>query len=257
MLNVRRATTGKPSLVGHRGAADCAPENTMVAFRTGLAQGADIIELDVQLTADGHVVAFHDPTLERTTNGRGALVQHTLAQLRDLDAGRWFSPRFAGETIPTLEEVLTWAHDRVPLFVELKYPPAPVAAPSSLAGSDSLEAAVVRLVNAHAMRDQVMLISFDHQALYRAKEQAPDLATGVLYAQPVDDPISLARAVQANVVMPLWSLVTSGCVDRCHAAGLAVSVWGADPDYAALLAAGVDCMNADDPARVRQAFSQL
>jgi glycerophosphoryl diester phosphodiesterase len=257
MLKVRRAATGKTSLVGHRGAADCAPENTMAAFRTGLAQGADIIELDVQLTADSHVVAVHDATLERTTNGRGPVSQHTLAQLRLLDAGRWFSPRFAGETIPTLEEVLTWAHDRVPLFIELKYPPTQKAALSSRAGSDSLEAAVVRLVNAHEMRDQVMLISFDHQALYRAKTQEPDLATGVLYAQPVGDPIKLARAVQADVLMPLWSLVTADYVARCHDAGLAVSVWGADADYAALLAAGVDCMNADDPAQVRQAFPQL
>jgi glycerophosphoryl diester phosphodiesterase len=245
MLDTRRHITGKVSIIGHRGAPDCAPENTLTSFREGLRQGADIIELDVQLSADGHVIVFHDAQLDRTTNGSGPLAERTLAELRALDAGGWFDPRFAGEPIPTLEEVLVWAKYRVPLFIELKYsaPPGP-----------ALGETVVDRILAHGMTGQVMAISFEHQALAWVKECARDLATGALYDAPVTDPVTLARQIGASAVMPLWHLVTADDVTRCHAAGLAVNTWGRDADYAALIAMGVDCVSADHPAEVRPCF---
>ncbi|MDB4897641.1 MAG: glycerophosphoryl diester phosphodiesterase, partial [Firmicutes bacterium] len=85
---------GFPFISGHRGAAGYAPENTMAAFRKGWELGADLLELDVQLTRDGHVVVVHDPTLERTTNGQGMVHEHTLAELKELDAGSWYGPTF-------------------------------------------------------------------------------------------------------------------------------------------------------------------
>jgi glycerophosphoryl diester phosphodiesterase len=247
MLETRHKITGKVSIVGHRGAAGCAPENTVAALREGLRQGADIIELDVQLSADGHVVAFHDEQLERTTNGRGPLAARTLAELKALDAGSWCAPRFAGEPIPTLEEVLAWARDKVPLFIELKY---------GARDEPALDTTVVELVLAHGMAEQVMLISFNHQALRRVKQRAPELATGALYALPPDDPVGLACGSGANAVLPLCHTVTAELVKLCHEAGLAVNVWGADADYPALIAAGVDCVNADHPAQVRRDFFQ-
>jgi glycerophosphoryl diester phosphodiesterase len=249
MLDTRREITGRVSLVGHRGAAACAPENTLVSFREGLIQGADIIELDVQLSADGHVVAFHDDQLDRTTDDFGPLVKRTLAELKALDAGSWFDPRFAGESIPTLDEVLVWANGKVPLFIELKY-----GAYSDPAHDVALDATVVKLVAHHGMLDQVMVISFDHHALQRVKRHAANLATGALYIARVDDPVDLARDIGANAVMPLCHTVTAEDVALCHDAGLAVNVWGADADYAALIAAGVDCLNADFPALVRRNF---
>jgi glycerophosphoryl diester phosphodiesterase len=247
VLDTRRKTSGKVSIVGHRGAAGCAPENTLAAFCEGLAQRADIIELDVQLSADGHVVAFHDDQLDRTTNGQGRVSEKTLAELKALDAGSWFDPRFAGEPIPTLEKVLTWAKDRVPLFVELKY--AGRVDPGA-----ALDDAVVAQIVAHAMLDQVMVISFNHRALRRVKARVPGLATGALYGLPVADPVALAREVGADAVMPLCHIVTVQDVAACHAVGLAVNVWGPFADYAALSAAGVDCVNADHPAQVRHDF---
>jgi len=245
MLDVRRAVTGRVSLVGHRGAAGCAPENTLAAFREGLAQGADMIELDVQLTADGRVVAMHDDTLDRTTNGHGPLARCRLAELKRLDAGSWFAPRFAGEPIPTLDEVLAWAKGRAPLFIEIKHDDTP---------DPALDAAVVGRVAAHGLMDRVMVISFDHAALRRVRSQAPGLALGALYWEPVADSVGLAREIGAQAVMPGCELVTPELVAACHAAGLAVSVWGEEADYAALIAAGVDCINADHPAQVRRAF---
>jgi glycerophosphoryl diester phosphodiesterase len=223
----------------------CAPENTMASFREGLRCGADVIEVDVQLSADGYVVAFHDECLERTTSGSGPMAQHTLAQLKSLDAGEWFHPRFAGERIPALEEVLAWAKERVPLFIELKYNQ------HTLPG---LAAAVVDLVVAAELRDRVMIIAFNHEALASIKNRMPGLATGALYATPVKDPVRLARSLDANAVMPLWRTITAGDVVACHAAGLSVNAWGDGIDYAALIALGVDCVNADDPAWVQRRF---
>jgi glycerophosphoryl diester phosphodiesterase len=247
MLDTRRKVTGKISLVGHRGAPACAPENTLASFREGLAQGADVIELDVQRAADGHVVVFHDAQLDRTTDGYGPLVERTLAELKTLDAGSWFGPRFAGEPIPTLEEVLAWAKNRVSLFVELKH-----GAHADLA----LDAAVAEMILAHQMLDQVMAISFDHQALRRIKTHAPDLATAALYVVPPADPVALAREIGATAVMPFWQAVSAGDVEHCHDAGLAVHTWGSGADYPALIAAGVDAVNADHPAQVRRDFFQ-
>jgi glycerophosphoryl diester phosphodiesterase len=248
MLETRRQVTGKVSIVGHRGAAACAPENTLTSFQIGLDQGADIIELDVQLSADGQVVVFHDERLDRTTNARGPLAERTLAELKTLDAGGWYDARFAGEPIPTLEEVLAWARERVPLFIELKY---------GARSQPLLHAAVAECVLAHKMTHQVMIISFEYQALSQVKESVPELATGALYKEPLANPLALAYRIGANALMPLWHLVTPADITRYHEAGLAVNVWGADADYAGVIAAGVDCINADHPAQARNDLFQV
>jgi glycerophosphoryl diester phosphodiesterase len=95
-------------VIGHRGAAAHAPENTLAGFAAAVRLGVRWIELDVQLTADGVPVVFHDDRLDRTTDGCGLLVETSLADLRRLDAGRWFAERFAGERIPTLVEALSF-----------------------------------------------------------------------------------------------------------------------------------------------------
>ena len=95
-----------PKIIGHRGAAGHAPENTVAGFRKAAALGARWVEFDVQLSRDGHVVLFHDDTLNRTTNGRGVIGDATLSALRQLDAGAWFGPAFRDERIPTLGEAM-------------------------------------------------------------------------------------------------------------------------------------------------------
>lgn len=107
LVNPFRAPSEYPfGIVCHRGANTIAPENTLPAFECALAAGFDFIELDLHITADGEIVVIHDPMLERTTDGTGPVTQHTLADLRALDAGAWFDPFFAGTRIPTLEDVL-------------------------------------------------------------------------------------------------------------------------------------------------------
>lgn len=109
----------RPILLGHRGAKNYAPENTLAAFTLALEQGADGVELDAKLSADGVVVVHHDAMLDRTTDGKGPLARHTFAQLRELDAGSFFSEKFRGEKIPTLEEVFETVGKRAVVNVEL------------------------------------------------------------------------------------------------------------------------------------------
>ena len=106
----------QPLVIAHRGFSGVAPENTLAAFRKAIDVGADMFELDVLLSQDEHVVVIHDDTLERTTNGTGKVIDHTLAELQALDAGSWFSPEFAGEPIPTLEDALRLAKGEILVY---------------------------------------------------------------------------------------------------------------------------------------------
>ena len=107
--------------IAHRGASGYAPENTLAAFRRAVALGVSFIETDLQLTRDAHFVAIHDDTFDRTTTGRGAVQQMTLAEVRRLDAGSWFGSEFIGERVPTLSEILEFsAKNDVVFYLELK-----------------------------------------------------------------------------------------------------------------------------------------
>lgn len=100
------APLGLPAVIGHRGAAGAAPENTLAGIRKARELGATWIEFDVKLTKDGHAILFHDDRLERTTDGRGAVAATALRDIRRLDAGSWFAPAFRGEPVPTFEQAL-------------------------------------------------------------------------------------------------------------------------------------------------------
>ncbi|MGH2352028.1 MAG: glycerophosphodiester phosphodiesterase, partial [Chloroflexota bacterium] len=117
---LRRAPGRPPLIVAHRGASGLAPENTLAAFRLALDLGAPAVECDVHLAADGAPVVIHDPRVDRTTSGSGDVRALTLDHLRRLDAGSWFSARFAAERIPTLDETLAVCTGRARVFVELK-----------------------------------------------------------------------------------------------------------------------------------------
>jgi glycerophosphoryl diester phosphodiesterase len=215
----------------------------MVSFERGIALRADAIELDVHPTSDGHLVVIHDPTLERTTNGKGFVFRHTLAQLRELDAGSWFDPSFAGERIPLFREVLEWAHGRTKVVIEIKQ--GPIFYPN-------VEEMLLAELDAVGMRADVLVISFDHHSVRRFKELAPDIVTGVLYAGRLVDPVPLAKAANADALLPYWALLTKEEVDAAHAAGLLVSPWGGpEQDFGFILATGVDAVAADFPDRPR------
>lgn len=232
--------------VGHRGARGHAPENTMASFAKGIELGVDAVETDVHLSRDGELVLIHDHTVNRTTDGRGFIKDMTLAELKTLDAGSWYDPRFAEERIPTLAELLERAKGRVGVAIEIKN--GPIWYPG-------IAEKTVHAVRRHGMERQVILISFDHLVLREAKTIAPEIATGILYVGGLADPVAAARAAQADSLNPNWSYVTPELVRAAHAAGLAVSVWNPN-DLATLRGLndmGVDSAGTDYP----ELFAQL
>src|SRR5690606_20002442 len=156
-----------PLIIAHRGASDQAPETTMAAFRRALDIGADGIELDVHMSADGRLVVIHDETVDRTSNGKGLVKDKTLAELKELDFGSWFSEGFRGEKIPELEDVLELLSDRdVLLNIEIKN--GPVFYPG-------IETAVADALQKYGMTDRTIISSFNHYTLVEIRRYDPGI----------------------------------------------------------------------------------
>jgi len=228
-------------VVGHRGAMGYFPENTMLSFRKAVEMGADWIELDVHLSRDGRLVVIHDELLERTTNGRGPVGARTFEELRALDAGGSMGSQYAGERIPSLEEVLDWARE-VGTFVDIEIKSGPVVYPG-------IERAVAAALADARMTERAIVISFDHHAVLRMREADAVVATGVLYAARPVDGVAMARAAGADALLPHWAYVREEDVRAAHAAGLAVAPWvTSDPAVARrMFELGVDGIGSNHP----------
>lgn len=229
----------------HRGASAEAPENTLTAFLRAVDLGARGIELDVQLTRDGVPVVLHDPTLERTTDGRGWVGDWNWAELRRLDAGGWFDKTFAGERIPSLSEVLAVVPEEVWVNIELK------TAPEAYPGLEERVAACVRA----AGRRRVIYSSFDHSALERLGRMDPQAKLGLLYDGYLLAPWDYARQAGLRVSslhVRHW-FVGRALVRAAHRRGLAVFAYTVnDPRRAAhLFRWGVDGLFTDNPRMLR------
>lgn len=229
-------------LYAHRGASATAPENTLAAFRYALEAGADGIELDVHLAADGVPVVIHDETLERTTDGSGKVAAHPAALLQTLDAGSWFSPHFAGEPLPTLAEALRLLAGRLRVNLEVKEPRAGLA--------------VIELLRDFPAAE-VVVSSFDHALLAELRRRAPDLRLAVLQAEG-DWHRALARAaaLRACAFHPHVDLVSRPLLAACHRLQLQVYAWTVDaPGLArALVRGGVTGVFTNDPGGLRWHF---
>ncbi len=162
-----------PIIFAHRGAAAYAPENTLASFELAASLGADAVELDAKLSADGKIIVFHDRTLERTTNGKGRLSQKTLSELRALDAGSSFSDKFRGEKIPLLEEVFEAVGKKMYINIELT---------NYMTPRDPLVERVCDLVKAHALEKRILFSSFLGSNLRKAAGLLPDVPRGLLAA---------------------------------------------------------------------------
>jgi glycerophosphoryl diester phosphodiesterase len=197
----------------------------MAAFEKAIELGADGIEFDAHLSADGVPVVIHDFAVDATTDGTGRVAEMDLAQLKQLDAGSHFDPAFAGERIPTLEEVLQAFGDRLLLNIELK---------SVSPRDDGLERAVLALVEEHELRSRVLLSSFNPFSLRRAKKIAPHVRVGLLYAP--DLPLFLSRAWLAPLFPhearhPEHTMVDARTMAWARRRGYRVNTWTVDdPD---------------------------
>src|SRR4030081_264868 len=190
--------SGRMLLGGHRGNPDEFPENTLASFRSAIELGVDVIELDVHRSEDGGLPVIHDHLLDRTTDGSGLVRDQTMAELKRLDAGSWKDPRFKGERIPSLDEVLAVAKGQVGVAIEIKNLPLPYA---------GIEDAVVRTVKDAGMINDVVVISFDHEPGKRLRELEPDILTGVLEASRPVDILRVMDDAGADVFCPHWASI--------------------------------------------------
>jgi glycerophosphoryl diester phosphodiesterase len=229
-------------VIAHRGASGYAPENTMAAFRKAIAMGVTFIETDLHLSRDARFVAIHDETLDRTTNGRGAVHEFTLADLRKLDAGSWFGSEFAGERIPTIEEILQFAkkHDVV-FYLELKP-----------GGSWGGEHALIGALRESGEIARIVVISFDASILASVRKIEPALMTGLLYDGQTTEPLDKALEVGARQIAARGDLVSPWMLKEARRHDLQVVCWTVNhPAHMRLLIeAGVDGIMSDYPDRI-------
>ncbi|KAF0118235.1 MAG: glycerophosphoryl diester phosphodiesterase [Rhodospirillaceae bacterium] len=240
------ATFGLPRVIGHRGAAIVAPENTLAAFRVAAAMGVAMVEFDVKLTADGRPVVFHDDTLFRTTNGHGRLRDATLEELERLDAGSWFEPAFTGERVPTLEVVLSFlASVGVGAVIELKPCPETDERTAQIAVAAALE---------YWPSDQPppLLSSFSRRALRAARAVAPAWPQGLIVDRLPEDWHEAAAALQIVTLHCQERHLSPVAVAEIKRAGLAVLAWTVnDPQRARTLWKwGVEAVISDVPDEI-------
>jgi len=212
-------------VIAHRGDSAHRPENTLASFASALEIGASLVELDVQLTADGHVVVVHDPTVDRTTDGRGDVRRMTLAEVRALSAGYpdRFGGAWSGERIPTLAEVLTMVGGRARVMIEIKKE----SVSDDVDGG--IEARTVGEIRRQGLADRVALISFEHRALLRCRELAPEIARGHLFGRTLPrDMIPAARDAGCGIVMPHKGQLSETVAAQVHEAGLKLATWVVD-----------------------------
>jgi len=235
-------------IIAHRGASGHAPENTLAAFKKALALGATFIETDLQLTRDARFVAIHDDTVDRTTNGQGKIHDQTLAVLRRLDAGSWFGSEYAGERIPTLDEILEFTKKNdVVFYLEMKP-----------GGSWGGEHALVGALRETGEAARAVVISFDASILATLRKIEPTLMTGVLYDGQIADPIQSAIEVGARQIVVRGDLVTPAMLERARKKDLQVVCWTINnPAHIRMLvAAGVDGIMSDYPDRIVAALKK-
>ena len=176
-----------PRIIAHRGNSSEAPENTLIAIKSALELHPDAIEIDLHLSKDGEFVVMHDGEINRTTNGQGAILNYTLNELKQFDAGSWKNPAFKGEPIPTFWEVLNEVKGKSRLFVEMKIVGAEEQLLSTLKKADML--------------DDVVIISFYPQVLAKLAELSPNLPRAVLTgAESFEDFVKVAEAAKTRAL---------------------------------------------------------
>ena len=234
--------------IAHRGGGNLRPEATLPAFENALAVGADAIEFDLHLSADGVIVVIHDATVDRTTEGSGAVEELSFAELRALDAGYQFSPdegvtfpyRGMGIQIPTLAEVLETFPDTY-YFIEIKAPEL------------ALVPAVLDELAAHEVEERVMLVSFNQVIIDEIRALAPEQFTAMsipemlTFNAELDNPDYVPPSA---FIQPSWDFVNQAMVDRGHELGLKIHPWTANTEglMLDLISYGVDGIMSDDPA---------
>jgi glycerophosphoryl diester phosphodiesterase len=249
------ATTRPVLNVGHRGASGLAPEHTFASYDLALKLGADYIEQDLQMTSDGVLIVMHDEQLDRTTDCTGLVKTHTLAEIKRCDAGSWFAPRFAGQRVPTLDEVFKRYAGRANFYIETKSPEI----------YPGMEEALLALMDTYGLRKpaasrwKVLIQSFSPESLIRIHELDPTLPLIQLLqggsAALMKLPLISRYAVGIG---PTASDVDAGVIADAHAACLSVHPYtvNEEADLRALVALGADGAFTNFPDRFNRVLGR-
>jgi len=239
-------------VIGHRGAMGYAPENTLISFEEAIRRGADLLEMDVQLSADGEVVIMHDTSVDRTTDGEGLVRDLPWKKIKTFDAGTWFGPDYVKQYVPSLSDVIGRFRDRkstkkhaIGFVIELK----------TVRGSGgSLADAVVALLQRENFTDRGIIISFDAVALQEVRAAHKTIPTGLLFSEETDEGrLTQAKAIGAQAIFPRKTWVSSRGVAAAHKAGLAVGTWTCNTknEMKRMMTCGVDAIATNFPDRLR------
>jgi glycerophosphoryl diester phosphodiesterase len=217
--------------VGHRGARAYEPENTLRSFQKALELGVDAVELDVRRTKDDELVVIHDAEVDRTTNGKGAVDELTLREIKKLVTVK-------GEKIPTLQEALDFLKKKVKVLIELK--------------EIGLEEKVLNLIREQGLEQNVIIVSFHEEVLEKVRGLNDQVETGLIYVRH-KNPIKAALAQGATYLLPLYRFTHTANVKKAHENGLKVIVWtiNKEEDVAEYIKKGVDGIASDRPDILR------
>ena len=240
------------SALAHRGFSKAAPENTLAAYRKAIELRPDFMECDVRRTKDGQLIVIHDKSVDRTTDGKGLVADMTMAELRELDAGSWFGPEFAGEKLPAFEEVLDLAKGQTVLVIEIKE-----------AGTEDL---VVEMIRSREMSGEVMLCSFHYSVGVRLPFLDPQIPFSPIIHIP--EPAGPEEAVRladeaAAVNGAIWAVnyqaITPALVDATHSANMLLEAWTVDDeaDMRRLVELGVDVIGSNDVGLLIKVLGEL
>ncbi len=242
----------KPIVIAHRGYRVKSPENTLAAFKAAVDCGVRMIELDITLTKDREIIVIHDDTLERTTNGTGSVRNHTLSELKMLDAGSWFDPAFNGERLPTLKEVFNLIDKHIFINIEIKRTAYEPDNPP-----DSIETQVIELVRSKNLIEQVLVSSFEPNILININERDKGIPVSFL-SQNKADKKTVTFCKQYNMFSwnPDFRILTPGQVTMMHSENINVIPYTVNTikDAERLIEMGVDGVFTDDPALIMQYF---
>lgn len=216
-----------PKVISHRGANIYAPQNTLEAFTRSVAIGVDGFETDVHLTKDDVPVICHNYTIDETSNGVGKISDMTLEQLKSYDFGSYFSPKFKGVKIPTLDEFLSLVEttDISVLNIELKSPEQP---------NTSIVKQTIELTKKHNLFDRLIISSFDPKLLVEVKTIDESCKTGFLYSlnqkttyknKLITKPLEFSKSIGVDAIHPLFLCVNEKYVYDAHEAGFMVNPW--------------------------------
>jgi glycerophosphoryl diester phosphodiesterase len=226
---------------GHRGARAYAPMNTIPSFELALAQGADGVELDVRLTSDLEMVIMHDDRVDATTDAKGFIHEMTLAEIKELDAGSWLDPKYAGTRVPTLDEVFEAIGKRTKINVEIK---------AETTDDTGIEGQVADAIRRHGLARTIIVSSFNPLTLARFRQVMPEVLIGFLH-EPENEAITIPmmNELPHEARNPYYEEIDAKYMAWAKGAGYRVNTWTVNDAKKAveLRDLGVDCIITDKP----------